>query len=242
MKSINLIPAPRRAARRRRAHLRRCTAACCAWAALSVAATVASHAVWHDRQPQSAERLAKVSQEMEQTERAIAHVRAKLASAQSTLRANQAITTQPDWSIVLALLGKQAKGDIVLKTCNVRPATGTRGVLVSPPRPDQRRPTARQTGDGPAQPEAPPYLLETSGLASSHAAANQFILRLEQTGLFSKVTLLETAREAFLDGNKVAFRVECTFDQSPMGATDARAAARAGKAGGTAAASGSEGP
>jgi hypothetical protein len=216
MKNINLIPAPRLAAKRRRLHLRRCAAGCAVWAVLSAGAALAAHAVWRGEDPQAAERLARVSHEMEQTERGTAEAKARLAAAQSTLRANQAIVAQPDWSIVLALMGKQVRNDVVLKNCAVRPANAARGTLTAPQRPDGRRVRSQgEPSSAPPAPEGTPYVLEAAGLADSHAAANQFILRLEQTGLFSKVTLLDTAREAFLDGNRVAFRVECTFDQSP---------------------------
>ena len=215
MKNINLIPAPRRAAKRRRVHLRRCAILCAAWGVLSLCAAVFAHAVWRGEDPRAAEQLARVNQEMEQTERNTVEAKAKLAAAQSTLRANQAVLAQPDWSIVLALMGKQVRNDVVLKNCNVRPANGARAAYAAP-RPDARRGPARQAeASAPPPAESVPYVLEASGLADSHAAANQFILRLERTGLFSKVTLLDTAREAFLDGNRVAFRVECALDQSP---------------------------
>lgn len=221
MKNINLIPAPRRAAKRRRVHLRRCVVGCAAWAVVSAGAAAVSRAVWRADDPQAVERLAKVSQEMEQTERGIAAVRAKLAAAQATLRANQSIAAQPDWSIVLALMGKQVGNDVVLKNCLVRPSQGARNGAGAAARPDFRRgPVRGQSAPSAAtaaSAQATPYVLETSGLAENHASANQFILRLEQTGLFSRVTLLDTARESFLDGNKVAFRVECLLDQSAPG-------------------------
>ena len=52
-------------------------------------------------------------------------------------------------------------------------------------------------------------------MALDHAAANKFVLRLEQTGLFSKVSLLDTAREPFFDKNLIAFRLECALNHSP---------------------------
>src|SRR5678816_1462833 len=107
MDGINLIPAPRLAARRRRVHRRYCAAGCAAWAVLSVALAGAAHVIWHADDPQAAERLAQVTEEMQRTERVTTGLRAQLAAAQSTLRANQAIVSQPDWSILLALLGRE---------------------------------------------------------------------------------------------------------------------------------------
>src|SRR5581483_11720777 len=113
MKNINLIPAPRRAAKRRRIHLRRCAVGCAAWAALSVAAAVLAHAVWRVEDPQVGERLARMNEEVTRTERALGDVRLQLAKAHSSLRGNEAIAAQPDWSILLALLGKQVGDDVV---------------------------------------------------------------------------------------------------------------------------------
>ena len=64
-------------------------------------------------------------------------------------------------------------------------------------------------------------------------AANRFVLRLEQAGLFSKVSLLDTAREPFFDKNLIAFRLECALNQLPPelsgGPTGIRASARGGE-------------
>src|SRR4051812_17169627 len=219
MMNVNLIPAPRRAAKRRRVHLRRCAVGCVAWAALSVAAACLAHAVWRVEDPLAAERLARMNEEINHTERAVSDVRLQLAKAQSTFRGNEAIAAQPDWSILLALLGKQVENDVVLKNAHVRPANTVRGAIAVAPRPDARRAAPRTTGAGdPAAPpaaDAIPYVLEATGLALDYPAANQFVLRLEATGLFSRVTLLDTAKESFMEKNKTAFRLECVLDQSP---------------------------
>ena len=209
MNGINLIPAPRRLARQRRAHLRCCVAGCVAWTVMSVAAAALAHVVWHARDPEAAGRLATVNDEIQRTERVIAGLRAQLAVAQSTLRGNQAIVLQPDWSILLGLLGQQVGDEVVLKTCNVRPGSARRG--------DARRGAPRPGGDATAADtvEPPPYVLEASGMALDHASANRFVLRLEQTRLFSRVSLLDTAREPFFDKNLIAFRLECALNQGP---------------------------
>src|SRR4051812_37846292 len=137
MNSVNLIPAPRLAAQKRRVHLRRCAAACCAWAVASALAAGAAHAMWRQAEdPQSDERLSVVSDDIERTERAIAGAKLKLAAAQSTLRANEAIANQPDWSILLALLARGVGDDVVLRSCHVRPAGAGGG------RAETRRPVA----------------------------------------------------------------------------------------------------
>jgi hypothetical protein len=43
----------------------------------------------------------------------------------------------------------------------------------------------------------------------SQAAVSQFVLRLEQLGLFDRVTLLDTRREPFGADSAVGFRAVC---------------------------------
>jgi hypothetical protein len=213
MNGINLIPAPRLAAKRRRAHLHCCAAACVCWTVLALGAAGLAHAIWREEDPQAAERLAKVNEEMQRTDRVIAGMRADLSAAQSTLRANQTIATQPDWSIMLGLLGQQVGDDIVLKSCRVRPSSVARTAAPAARRGVPR--AAAPAADAAQSSEPPPFALDISGMALDHAAANKFLLRLEQTGLFTKVSLLDTAREPFFDKNAVAFRLECALNQLP---------------------------
>jgi hypothetical protein len=184
---------------------------CAAWAVLSAAAASATRAVWNDAHDgQAEERLAAVADDIARTERAMAEMRNSLAAAQSTLRAHEAIANQPDWSVLLAVLAQKIGDDVVLKGIRVHPA----GATAAAGRTDPRRTTVMATpsgGPGGAGGEAP-FVLEASAMAKTHAAANRFVLELERTGLFAKVTLLDTAREPFLVGEAIAFRLECSLD------------------------------
>jgi hypothetical protein len=228
MNSVNLIPAPRLAARKRRVHLRRCAAACCGWAVASALAAGAAHAMWRPvDDPQSDERLAVVSDDIERTERAIAGVKIRLAAAQSTLRANEAIASQPDWSILLAVLARGIGDDVVLRSCHVHPAganggrvDGRRAVAVAPPvAPSPAAPVpAVGVGAGTsatvtAAEEALPFVLEASGVARTLASAHRFVNDLEKTGLFARVSLLDTTRDSVISDGAIAFRIECSLDE-----------------------------
>ena len=98
MKTINLIPAPRLQARRRRVHRLRCAAGCLAYAGVLSIATAVSHAVLETADPQLQNRLTAVGLTIDQTSRSIAATRGQLDAAQSTLRASRSIAEQPDWS------------------------------------------------------------------------------------------------------------------------------------------------
>ena len=60
----------------------------------------------------------------------------------------------------------------------------------------------------------PDVLLEVVGIGRSQLAVSQHVLRLEQTGLFSKVNLIDTGREPFLNTNAIGFRIQCVFGET----------------------------
>ena len=219
MKSVNLIPAPRIVAKQRRVHVRRCAAGCAVWGVLSVIAAGVAHATWRPaNDPLAGERLAAVMGDIERTERAITATRVQLAAAQSTLRANEAIASQPDWSVLLAVLARAIKDDVVLQSCHVHPAGTTPGS-----RAELRRVVAPAAGTGGAAVEATSFVLDAKGMAKNLAAAHRFVDDLEHTGLFARVTLLNTTQEAYLAGEATAFNIECSLDEPAGGATGATA-------------------
>ena len=217
MNSVNLIPAPRLAAKRRRVHMRRCAVACAAWAVVSVVAAGVAHAMCRQADdPQADERLAAVADEIARTERAIVAVKVQLAAAQSTLRANEAIANQPDWSVLLAMLAKGIRNDVVLMKCHVHPS-GAPGTF----RPEPRRSPAALSNSSPAgagaavaAAEAGPFELEASGYAQTLTAAHRFVGDLEKSGLFARVTLQETKGDAYAGRPAINFRLKCSLDET----------------------------
>ena len=55
-------------------------------------------------------------------------------------------------------------------------------------------------------------VLMLSGMGRSQADVSGFILRLEKTDLFAKVTMVKTRREPFLGGKAIAFKLKCSID------------------------------
>ena len=55
--------------------------------------------------------------------------------------------------------------------------------------------------------------LELRGLGRENGDVSQFVLKLEQAGLFNSVRLLETARAPFGSGHAVSFRVHCLLQE-----------------------------
>lgn len=205
MKTINLIPAPRLQARRRRVHRLRCAAGCLAYAGVLGIATAISHAVLETADPQLQNRLTAVGLTIDQTSRSIASTRAQLDAAQSTLRASRSIAEQPDWSALLALLASKSGDEIVLKGCAVRPREPERPAVA----PDPRKPGPKPA---PVPPSEPVMIVALSGLGKSQQSISRFALRLEETRLFGRVTLLDTNRETGDRPDAIGFRIECALD------------------------------
>ena len=190
MRDVNLIPAPRREAKRRRRLMRLCAASCMAYAAAVVGASMASIAVWPGPSAQDHRDLQEAEQQIQHKQHQLAFTHAQLTAAKLTLDAERRVAGQPDWSILLVLMADKAGEQVVLKSCQVRPLTGD----------------VKLAAAGGASPT-----VEANGVGRSQLAVSQFVLRLERSGLFSKVALVDTHREGYLTGEAVAFRIEATL-------------------------------
>ena len=215
MRSVNLIPTARRDAKRRRAHLRRCAAGLAAYAAVLAGACAAVHVLWDRHDASLPARVATLEKEIEAGEREAAGVRTELAAVRSALKANQAVRGQPDWSLLLALLGRQTGDDVVLRSCEVGPAVGTKAVPAAGlPAATAVAPAAVVAGTGGAAGAAGAAgasRVRIGGLARSPLAVSEFVLRLERTGLFAVVSLVDTNREPFLGAEASGFEIECSL-------------------------------
>lgn len=211
MKTINLIPAPRMQARRRRVQRLRCAAGCLAYAGALGVATAASHAVLETGDPQVQNRVTALGLTIDQTTRSVAATRAQLDAAQSTLRASRSIAEQPDWSGLLAILASKQGDEIVLKGCTVRPREPERPAVA----PDPKKPGPKLP---PAPPPEPVMIVALSGLGKSQQSISRFALRLEETRLFGRVMLLDTNRETGDRNDAIGFRIECSLDDPGVGA------------------------
>ncbi len=194
MKTTNLIPTPRREAKRRRGQRNACAAACGAYALLLAASLGVAHLVGPGGSESVEARLAAVEQDTTRLERETAAARAELSAARSTLEANRTVAEQPDWSILMGLLARLTGEDVVLRSISVAPSVASQNVA---------------PGKAPAVPAE--TVLEVAGVGRSPLSVSRHVLKLEGTGLFAKVVLLEHNREPYLNNNAIVFRVQCTF-------------------------------
>jgi Tfp pilus assembly protein PilN len=205
MKTVNLIPAARRDAKRSRRRRTVCAAACCAYAMLLACGLAGTYVMLSGSGGGESTQasLAATDAEIDRLEKQAGAARGDLSAANATIEANRTVAEQPDWSVLLALLANTTGEDVVL-----------RSVLVAPP-PNSPAPPPPPTTPGKSAlaPPQPEVVLELSGIGQSQLAVSQHVLRLEQTGLFAKVTLLDTAREAFGTHTVIAFRLQCQFGE-----------------------------
>lgn len=206
MRCVNLIPVRRLMARQQRRHVRRCALACAVWAAMALSVCAAGSTLFSAGGDDIQSQIEKVDREIELARSMLNGTRAELATAKATLRAIDSIANQPDWSLLLALLGSATRDDVLLRSFEFAPLPPEKAIAPS-------------KGAAPAGRDAQGtrYLLKASGLGQSQPAVTQFVLRLEDMGLFSRVTLLDTSREPFLDGQATGFRIECVLggDEGP---------------------------
>jgi len=191
---INLIPAPRRQAKARRTRLVR-------WGVvlgLYVGALLGAHfvcgACWSGGSDLLAAETRASAAKLREANRLMLSLHAEMVQTEEKLRSAQAVGRQPDWGVLLGLLARNVGDDVVLEFCRVRQGDGRSRSGTKPP-------AAARLDE--------PLLLDLGGLAMSQAVVSQFVLRLEKTGLFDQVRLVNTTQRTFLKKDAVAFRLEC---------------------------------
>ncbi len=193
---VNLVPIERREARRRQRRSRTWIGVCATYAAAWVAVYVAIQATMASDDRALRIEIDRLSGVVQAKDAAIGDLELDRQQSVAQLRANLAVGKQPDWSILLALLGTTLEDEVVLRS--VRLVSGA-------------------TENAEASSERPVTNLDLAGLGQSQTAVSRFVLRLEQSSLFRSVKLLDTRREPFFTGHATAFRVECELEDGAGG-------------------------
>jgi hypothetical protein len=184
---VNLIPMRRRHQRLQRAR-RRAWIAVASVYALALALGYGSwRGLWNEDDRDLTRQLTLARGDIDEADKSIAHVRSTFNIVSGELRANETITGQPDWSVLLALIAKLRGDEVVLDHCGLDATNWDAG-----------------TPKGAAA-----VVLRLQGHGRTQAAVSQFVLGLEQTGLFEAVSILKTNREAFGGTDAIAFKLEC---------------------------------
>ena len=204
MTSTNLIPAYRQNARIRRRLCRIWIAVCIAHLSVLTMAyplvrtVLASDASIDDE-------LTTVQGKIDETEKSNVLLRHEVEETHATLEATRLVENQADWSLLLTLISVELGEDLVLKECVLKPQSD------ETPKVSMRGSTSdSQSGRWDDAPDA--FMVELKGYGKTHRSVSQFVLRLERTELFRRVTLEESRREGFLQGQAITFQLSCLLN------------------------------
>ena len=194
MKGVNLIPEAKKRALARHRRLRLWSWAVGGYVLLLVMGLAVSYAHWPDAVSGSHDQLEVVSGQIDRTRGAIADLNKAIGETRMALHASRILAEVPDFSVLLEQLARHLGPQMVLDRCELEP-----------------HPPASIGAQAPA-PGATlgQWKLHMGGVARSQSAVSQFAIRLESTGLFDQVAVVETKRKAYLGQMVIGFAIECT--------------------------------
>jgi hypothetical protein len=200
---VNMIPAGRLQVKRLKARWRLWARVGGAYGVLLAVVLLSSYALWNEDDRTVLQELQSASQRIQNGTASVIEARKNLAVATAAFQASQVIKDQPDWSRLLALLADDLGEDVVLNGCRLLALDDQAGDLMARIEPLQGT-SAASLAFGPRQ-----YQLQMTGFGKTRHSVSEFTLRLERTGLFSTVRCVRSDRQSFLDGEAMAFTVEC---------------------------------
>ncbi len=218
MNDVNLIPPGRLAAKRRRNRLVLWTTACGIYVFLVAAGSLTFHVAQAGEGRSAAESLEAADQQIQRDNGVLLETRRQLAETMTALETTTAIRGQPDWGELLTGLSLEVGDQIVLTRCQLTTLTAdTKVITVEGSGPGS--PTQNSALGGPSLTAVPLSTLLTgyrhtlvlNGFGKSQESVSRFVLRLEESGAFDLVRLVSSSRQTFLQGEAVAFGVECQF-------------------------------
>lgn len=207
MVAVDLIPAPRRAQRKRRTRVRVWAAAVGAYGVVLGGLLAATATAWETDDRTPAEQLAHMEKENELRRRDTARLASVIVERQRELAANLAVENQPDWSILLALLAKAMGQDAALRNAQLSQEVVTQAESAGAVPAASGAGAASQKGASASSPRT--FVLRLTGLARSQQAVSSVVQSLESSGVFSTVELQEARREAADGSDAVAFTIFC---------------------------------
>jgi hypothetical protein len=203
MQCVNLIPAPRRAAQRRRRKLRRCGILCAAYVGLLAAVQVFCYGAWGARAAPIASQMRQTSQRIRRVGDEIRQLKTNIRQDQLKLAANQAVGDQPDWSLLLYKVASVVDEKIVLRRFYLRPA------LVPDAKGRTVQPDVTRMSPEHASGQTGGYDLELSGWAADQADVWNLAMQLERTGLFASVKVASSGKEVYMNRPATGFTLIC---------------------------------
>jgi len=200
---VNMIPPARLQAKRLKTRWRLWAHLGGAYGILLAVVLSSAYALWSEDDSAVRQELQSASQRIENGSTSIIEERKHLAVTTAVFQTTQVIKDQPDWSRLLALLAEGLGEDVVLSGCRLLALDDQAGDLMAHIEPLQGT-SATSLAFGPRQ-----YQLQVTGFGKTRHSVSELTLRLERTGLFASVRCIRSDRQPFLDGEAMAFYVEC---------------------------------
>ena len=127
----------------------------------------------------------------------IARESRQVATLQRGLDISTLVQDHPDWSLLLTRVSELRGPAVVLQSLevdrvSVRPEFEPRPASATAGGPAPAAPSATAARPKAEKPIGESYVVKVAGLAQSAGEAQKFVLRLDQSGMFDSVTLLET--------------------------------------------------
>jgi Tfp pilus assembly protein PilN len=215
--TVDLIPSPRRALRKRRLRTRLWTAGLSGYVAVLAALLGGTAAAWETDNRTPAAQLSHVEMENDLRRRDSSRLTASIIERQRELAASRSVEHQPDWSILMGLLARAMGPDAALRTAQLSQEVVEAKAPVSAA---AAAPT--EAAGGAADPKAgaepaPParaFTLRLTGVARSQGAVSGVVQSLEASGVFSRVELQEARREAGAGADAIAFNIFCRLGRA----------------------------
>jgi hypothetical protein len=203
MRSVNLIPAARRQARRRRKTVRHWAVGCVVYlAAMGATYLFCADTFGAGSLPVESE-LVRTGRNVDQSARKIAMLESKLDALRMKLAANESVGNQPDWGLMLSMIARKTGPFVVLRNCRLEPI----GEIDEQGR-EQKIDIASISPQRAGGIEGG-YRLVLEGVGKDQTAVWEFILALEKTELFQEVRLVNSQMEIFNAERAVGFHLIC---------------------------------
>ncbi len=202
--SVNLMPAPRKQAKDRRRRIRAWVVILGVYLIVLLGGHVVIKRFFDPDNSALAQKVRTEAARMSRLNSKVMSLQGELVRTNRKLLAARSVGKQPNWGILLWLMARKSGREIVLNQCSLKKQK-VEDVAHDEDSDSRKYNTSSGSGDDFR------YNVLVGGVANSHEGISEFILQLEDTGLFKQVRLHGTNRREFMETEAVAFKIECLF-------------------------------
>ncbi len=212
---INLIPQHRIDKRQKRTRVRLWGIGGSAFAILALCGAMSFSAFWGQANREVTQKLAQAKKEVTRIHDETTALTPELMEAAIQLEASRAVAIQPDWSVLMALLGEIRGDNIVLSRCLLSPIIPIKKQTRSNSRPLLGRPSAVKQPTSNKRTRKPLHFkLIIQGVARTQSDVTRFVVQLEnEKSIFNRVKLLGTEPKTVGDHSAIQFKLECSIGE-----------------------------